>query len=103
MNDKPTIIVNTPQHKDSEETYASFKAELEGSYMCGCDHGCNQWIARNGAKILAIMEALEKGAPKEELDGLAKKNAQEYGTEIYEQIKQKAFARRKKNEEDRDQ
>lgn len=56
------------------ETQPSIKDWLEmwhGCVACACDHGCNQWLAKNGAKSSLIMEALKKKKSKEELNKLA--------------------------------
>jgi len=57
-----------------KETQPNIKAWLEewhGCVACACDHGCNQWLAQNGAKSSLIMEALKKKKPKADLDKLA--------------------------------
>lgn len=95
MSDKPTIIINSPSHKDTNESYANFKAEMEGSIMCGCDHGCNQWLARNSAKALAMMNELETVGMSGELDDMAKRPANEYGRELFQRIRDKHTNKRK--------
>jgi hypothetical protein len=91
-------IINTPQHKDTNPTYGDFKDEMEGCIMCACDHGCNQWLARNAVKMLAIMEQLEtmsedidEAAAIEVLDRMAQRPAIEYGKDLYEKMKREAI------------
>lgn len=103
---KPTVVINSPSHEDTNETYREFKAEWEGCIFCACDHGCNQWLARNAAKILAFVTELEQGEKVSTayLDDMAKKPAQEYGKELWQnrikKVRAEMKARKDKNEKD---
>jgi hypothetical protein len=49
----------------------------DGCVACACDHGCNQWLAKNHPKSSLIMDALRKKKPKAELDKLAQMTIEE--------------------------
>jgi hypothetical protein len=98
LKEKPTIIINSPSHKDVNTTYEGFKAEWEGCIMCACDHGCNQWLARNAAKMLAITEELRRYSndmPMSAADKLAQTPADEFGKRLWQRIRDEHTAKRK--------
>lgn len=46
---------------DPSDNMKNWLSEYEGSLMCGCDHGCNQWREKNQSKAILIMRILSNG------------------------------------------
>ena len=65
---------------------------LSGSIICGCDHGCNGWIANNGGKAYKVIEALQKGAKPEELDVIVQKHTDDVNYSLLENAIKEAKA-----------
>lgn len=61
----------------------------EGCVMCACDHGCNQFLLENAAKMVAILRAANSyTAQQDELSALAKKDESEFRTELWKRLYQ---------------
>lgn len=64
---------NTP-YWTQMETQPNFDVWLgfyEGCVLCGCDHGCNQWIAENHAKISLAFRIMRDPKATTKLDKLS--------------------------------
>ena len=46
----------------TKDTYQDFMEEYEGSMICGCDHGCNQWLKKQGARVALGYRMMKLGS-----------------------------------------
>lgn len=49
--------------RESFPSFEKFFAEHEGSIMCGCDHGCNQWIKKQEGRLALAVRMIKRGSP----------------------------------------
>lgn len=54
----------------------------EGCVLCGCDHGCNQFVLENAAKASALIKAARTEFP-DILNELAMRDEREFRTELW--------------------
>lgn len=66
--------MNTDYWKSLEiqPSFENWKEFYEGCLMCGCDHGCNEWIFENRSKIAILFRILSKPNSNTSLDKMAK-------------------------------
>lgn len=66
--------METPYWKQMEthDTFKEWKEFYDGCLMCGCDHGCNQWIVEQRAKIALFFRVLGQSNSTTGLNKLAK-------------------------------
>lgn len=68
---------------------------IEGNALCACDHGCNQALAANAAKLAYITRVLmTEGYAKLTMDAMCLKNPSEYTHELHDQVWERAKAKR---------
>lgn len=78
------------------EALSKFLDEWDGSISCGCDHGCNQWLARNSAKMRYLLKVILMGSrSREELDSVALENPAVFASRLHGE--QMAVARRERH------
>lgn len=56
---------------------------LEGCLLCACDHGCNQWIAQNGGKMLRIAKEAQSVLSSEKLDVIVQADTDLVNSQIW--------------------
>lgn len=66
---------------------------IEGNASCACDHGCNQAIAANGAKLAALLRASSIGMSDMSMEALALKDPvafiHDLGEEMWNRVRSK--------------
>lgn len=44
------------------KSFENFLEQHEGSVICSCDHGCNQWILRQSPRMALAIRMMRKGS-----------------------------------------
>jgi uncharacterized protein YutD len=91
------------KQEDFISAFDTWISYWEGCVLCHCDHGCNQFILENAAKMAAILRARNSYSYlMDELNDMAKRDESEFRTELWKENYRKASERnnaeRAKNE-----